>query len=133
MLLLDQQSCYDRVLIPSVINAAYFAGTCDDGLLYLDGRLTHRHTYLEWEGEVLGPIRDTLGVEQGGVASDRLFHLTNNELLSLLQSPGIGVDMGTCVEDNGTLLHQVLAAVGLALNLNWSFIAFVVQLIMLTS
>ena len=47
------------------------AGTQDEGLLYLDFRLRNRRTMVEWDKEILGPIRDTQGVEQGGCPSDK--------------------------------------------------------------
>ena len=36
-------------------------------------------TYLEWDREILGPIRDTMDVEQGCCASARQYKLVNND------------------------------------------------------
>ena len=47
-------------MIEHAIRQAYLAGTNDEGLLYLDSRLRSRHTFIEWEKELLGPIKDTL-------------------------------------------------------------------------
>jgi hypothetical protein len=44
--------------------------------------------------ELLGPIKDTQGVEQGGCPSDRVYRLTNNEQLETAQRSQLGVDMG---------------------------------------
>ena len=60
-----------------MVKAAYFADTSDEALLYLDGRLGSMQTFVQWGQEVLGPIQDTVGLEQGGCTSDRLFRLTN--------------------------------------------------------
>ena len=51
----------------------------DEGLVYLDKRLRNRLTYLEWDRHIMGPIRDTRGVEQGCCPSDRIYRLVNNE------------------------------------------------------
>ena len=41
-------------------------------VVYLDKRLRNRLTYVEWDRQVMGPIQDKLGVEQGGCPSDRI-------------------------------------------------------------
>ena len=41
----------------------------------------------------MGPIHDTLGVEQGGCLSDRLYKLANNEQLSVAQQSHLGVSL----------------------------------------
>ena len=94
LLLLDSLSCFDRVLPEHVISSAYFAGTTDQTLLLLDGRLCSWRTYVKWDEEVLGPIEDRLGLEQGGCTSDRLHKLTNNEQLKVAQNSGIDIDLG---------------------------------------
>ena len=40
ILLLDAQSAFDRVVIEHAIRCAYLAGTADEGLVYLDRKLT---------------------------------------------------------------------------------------------
>jgi hypothetical protein len=57
---------------------------------------------------------DTMGVEQGGCASDRIYRLVNNEQLHTAQQSELGVDIGTVVADNGHLQHIVLSGVGQA-------------------
>ena len=42
----------------------------------------------------MGPINDTLGVEQGGVNSDSLYKLVNNEQLLVSQSSKLGATLG---------------------------------------
>ena len=113
LLLLDAQSAYDRVVIEHAVRCAYIAGTQDEGLLFLDHRLRNRRTMIEWEKEILGPIRDTQGVEQGGVPSDKVHRLVNNEQLLMAQQSQLGVDLGRVATPEG-LVRQVLGAVGLA-------------------
>ena len=72
----------------------------DEGLLYLDNRLRNRRTLIEWNGEILGPIRDTQGVKQGRCASDKIYRLVNNEQLQTAQMSELGVDLGQVVTDN---------------------------------
>ena len=113
-LLLDALSAYDRVVIEHAVTCAYLAGTQDEGLIYLEGRLRNRQTYIEWDKEVLGPIMDTQGVEQGGCASDRVYKLVNNEQLRTAQESELGVDLGLAVTPDGALVRQILSAAGLA-------------------
>ena len=56
---------------------------------------------------------DTQGVEQGGVASDKVYRLVNNEQLVTAQQSELGVELGSVATPEG-LLRQVLGAVGLA-------------------
>ena len=114
LLLLDAQSAFDRVIIDHAIRCAYLAGTRDEGLLYINHRLRNRHTFVEWEKQILGPIRDTIGVEQGGCFSDRIYRLVNNEQLEMAQQSELGVDLGLVETDSGTISRQVLSAVGQA-------------------
>ena len=51
------------------------------GLLYHNSRLEKRRTFPQWGTSLMGPINDRLGLEQGGVNSDRLYKLCNNDLL----------------------------------------------------
>ena len=71
VLLLDVKSAFDKILSEFIIRNAFLAGSRGQGLLYLADRLSNRHTYVEWDKELMGPIVDLLGVEQGGCLSDR--------------------------------------------------------------
>ena len=104
---LDALSAYDRVVIEHAVRCAYLAGTQDEGLIYLDNRLRSRRTLIEWDKEILGPIRDTQGVEQGGCASDKIYRLVNNEQLQTAQASELGVDLGMVVSQDGDLISQV--------------------------
>ena len=113
ILLLDAQSAYDRVVIEHALRCAYLAGTQDEGLLYLDYRLRNRRTMVEWGKQILGPIRDTQGVEQGGCPSDKLYRLVNNEQLLMADKSQLGIELGSVPTPDG-LVQQVLGGVGLA-------------------
>ena len=45
----------------------------------------------------MGPILDKLGVEQGGINSDRLYKLANNYQLQSAQQSQLGVNIGSSV------------------------------------
>ena len=94
VILLDAKSAFDKILREIVIKKAYLAGSQDQGLLFLDNRLKSRLTILEWDKTLMGPIDDALGVEQGGINSDRLYKLANNDELKVTQSSGLGLDLG---------------------------------------
>ena len=55
----------DKILREIVIKNAFLSGTQGEGLVFLDNRLKNRQTFVEWEKQLMGPIHDTLGVEQG--------------------------------------------------------------------
>ena len=112
LLLLDVESAFDRVMIKQAIRCAFTAGTCDEGLLYLNKRLKSRLSFIECNRELLGPIVDTVGLEQGGVVSDQVYRLVNNEQLDVTQASGLGIDFG--VGDEKCSMNIVLSAVGQA-------------------
>ena len=97
VLLLDAKSAFDKVVRQCAIRNAYLAGTTNQALLYLNARLEHRKTYIEWDKVLMGPISDKLGVEQGGVNSDKIYKLCNNIQLSEAQRSELGVDLGAAV------------------------------------
>ena len=94
VIFLDAKSAFDKILRELVIRNAYLAGSQDQGLIYLDNRLKHRKTYVEWDKVLMGPICDRLGVEQGGCNSDRLYKLANNRELIITQQSSLGLKMG---------------------------------------
>ena len=102
VLLLDAKSAFDKILSEVIIKNAFLAGSRGQGLLYLADRLANRLTFVEWDKCLMGPILDKLGVEQGGVLSDRLYKLANNEQLSTAQLSQLGLVMGNiCVSSIG--------------------------------
>jgi hypothetical protein len=94
VLLLDAKSAFDKVVRECAIRNAYLAGTTDKALLYIDSRLANRKTFVEWDKELMGPILDKLGVEQGGKNSGEIYKLCNNVQLSTAQNSGLGLAMG---------------------------------------
>ena len=62
----------------------------------------------------MGPIADTLGVEQGGCPSDRVYRLVNNEQLDTAHRSELGIDLGLAPAPSGGLVRQVLSSVGQA-------------------
>ena len=63
--MLDAKSAFDKVVRECAIRNAYLAGTTGHGLLYINSRLENRKTIVEWDKVLMGPVDDTLGVEQG--------------------------------------------------------------------
>ena len=94
LLLLDAQSAFDKILTEICIRAAFLAGSEGEGLIFLDNRLKNRQTFVEWDKCLMGPISDRLGVEQGGILSDRLYKLANNAELMVTQRSNLGVHLG---------------------------------------
>ena len=99
-LFLDAKSAFDLVVRQNAIVAAYKAGTTDQGLLYFDARLANRRTFPQWGNTLMGPICDSLGLEQGAVNSDRLYKLCNNQQLKEAQDSGLGVNFSDHLGDN---------------------------------
>ena len=104
VLLLDAQSAFDKIVRECAMKSAFLAGTCDQSLLHLNSRLASRLTFPEWDKVLMGPIRDSLGLEQGGVNSDKLYKLCNNNQLSAAQLSQLGVDCGA----------DIVSSIGLA-------------------
>ena len=95
VLLVDAMSAFDKVVRECTIRNAYLAGTTGHSLLYLNSRLEHRKTNVEFDKVLMGPIRDLVGLEQGGVNSDKLYKLNNNVQLTMAQQSGLGADLGS--------------------------------------
>ena len=91
---LDAKSAFDKIIREFCVKSAYLAGTTDEGLVYLDNRMRCRQTFVEWDKTLMGPIKDRLGVEQGGCNSDRIYKLANNKELILTQNSMLGLKMG---------------------------------------
>ena len=52
---------------------------------------------------MLGPICDSIGVEQGECYSDKLYKLTNNEHITVVQESGLGAELGFFLAKDGSL------------------------------
>ena len=92
-LFLDARSAFDRTIREILVRKLFLLGTTGNRLLYFDNRLKHRKTFCEWDHQVLGPIHDQQGVEQGGVPSGDLYTVYNNEQFDCAQESGLGVPL----------------------------------------
>ena len=122
ILLLDAKSAFDLMPRQNIIVNAFKAGTYDQALLYLNNRLASRLTFCEWSKVMMGPIHDQLGVEQGGVNSDRLYKLANNYQLVEAQHSQLGVAVESIVvscigqaDDSVLLSHDIFSLQNLLL------------------
>ena len=93
LLFLDARSAFDTVVIPYLIRNLYLAGTNGDSLTLIKNRLLSRKTFCQFDKEMVGPISDERGVEQGGVSSSDFYKVYNNELLTTAQQSKLGVVM----------------------------------------
>ena len=114
VLLLDAESAFDKIVRECAVRNAYLAGTTDKALLYINHRLENRKTFVEWDKVLMGPILDKLGVEQGGVNSDKIYKLCNNVQLSTAQKSGLGLDLGSVL----------VSAIGQQMTLSWCLTAW---------
>ena len=93
-LFLDAKSAFDRVVKEILIRNLFNSGMEDQSLLYLDRRLGNRRTFCDFDRNLMGPILDTRGLEQGGITSSDEYKLYNNEQADVAQSSNLGVTIG---------------------------------------
>ena len=93
-LYLDARSAFDLTIREIMVRHLYLVGTDGQQLLYIDNRLKHRRTFMEWDRKILGPINDELGFEQGGVSSGDFYTLYNSEQLTSAHEANLGVNVG---------------------------------------
>ena len=94
VLLLDAKSAFDRVLRQILVRRLFLDTTQDQRILYWDLRLASRKTFCSWDGNLMGPIHDQRGVEQGGPNSSDNYKIYNNEQLREAQESGLGSSVG---------------------------------------
>ena len=104
ILLLDAKSAFDLVLRKILIRRLYLDTEPDQRIRFWDLRLASRTTFCQWGDQLMGPINDQLGVEQGGPNSSEFYKIYNNEQLDSAQLSGLGA----IVED------EEIAAIGQA-------------------
>ena len=90
VLLVDAMSAFDLVLRQLLVRRLYLDTESDQRVRYWDLRLANRTTYCQWDKELMGPIRDQVGVEQGGPSSSEFYKIYNNEQLSSAQASSLG-------------------------------------------
>lgn len=105
---LDKLSAFDTALKEHIIREIFTAAhhIPSQSILYMANRLSSRKTYLKVQSQVLGPINDIRGVEQGGISSSQQFQLITNHELTTLNCTGLGIPFGP----------DSIAAIGLADN-----------------
>ena len=62
VLLLDAKSAFDRVLRELLVQRLLLDTKKDQRISYWNHRLGNRLTYCHWDGLLMGPIHDELGV-----------------------------------------------------------------------
>ena len=105
LLFLDAKSAFDTVVGPYLVRKLFMTGMEGNSLLYTDIRLSSRITFCQFDKNVVGPIHDEHGVEQGGVSSSDFYKVYNNELLTTAQKSNLGAELGG---------SQIISAVGQA-------------------
>ena len=101
LLFLDAKSAFDTVVARFLIRNLYCTGMEGKSLLYIDKRLHNRLTYCTWGSELMGPIRDERGLEQGGCNSSDNYKSYNNDLLKRIQKSQQGVKLGNGLTISG--------------------------------
>ena len=76
-----------------MIHSFFLKGTEGQCLFYLDNRLQFRRTFLQWNQQVLPPISDELGLEQGNKNSGEFYVSYSSEHLTNAQDSGLGVKL----------------------------------------
>ena len=94
ILYLDAKSAFDVVLKELLIKNLFFSGTKGHSLLYLNQRLDSRQTFIDWDGQIMGPVNDEHGLEQGGPNSSDLYKIFGKEQLETAHASGLGVSLG---------------------------------------
>ena len=93
-----------------MVRNLFLSGTNGQSLLFIDDRLKNRETFCEWNKSLMGPIRDSRGVEQGGVNSDNFYKMVNNEQVQTSQDSELGVTIGditvSCVAQADDVCRQ---------------------------
>ena len=78
VLLLDAKSAFDLVIRQILVRRLYLDSPQDQRIIYWDKRLSCRTTFCQWEDQLMGPISDELGLEQGGPNSSEFYKIYNN-------------------------------------------------------
>ena len=94
VLYLDAKSAFDVVQKELLIRNLYHAQKADQSINYIDLRMSNRETVVDWNGQLMGPISDEQGLEQGGISSSDLYKIYGREQLMLAQNSGLGIMLG---------------------------------------
>lgn len=80
--------------------------------ILVNNRLVNFRTYLDWDRDIMGPIKDELGLEQGGANSSDYYSIYSNDNLTAAQDSLQGVKL--CRSTVGYQVSQIISAIGLA-------------------
>ena len=94
-LYLDAKSAFDVVQRELLIKNLFHIQGASQSLIYIDRRLAGRETVVEWDGQLMGPIDDEQGLEQGGVSSSDFYKIFAQEQLLLAQNSKLGIKLPT--------------------------------------
>ena len=108
LLFLDARSAFDRVVPELLVRNLFLTGMTGNSINYINNRLTNRVTYIDWDRNIMGPIVDELGLEQGGPNSSDWYKIYSNNHLKTAQDSQQGISIGGFPES------QVISAIGLA-------------------
>ena len=93
VLFLDARAAFDRTIGMILIRDLFFTGTDDQRLLYINNRLHKRQTFCEFNRQLMGPILDTRGLEQGGIYSSDAYKIYNTEQTTTSQQSLLGASV----------------------------------------
>ena len=105
LLFMDARSAFDKVVPELLIRNLYKAGMDGNTINLINNRLKNRLTYIDWDKNIMGPIRDEHGVEQGGINSSDYYKIYSNENLTNAQKSLQGIHLGNSL---------VISEIGLA-------------------
>ena len=93
-LYLDAETAFDIVLTELLVKNLFSCNTSGQALLYLNNRFQNHRTYIDWDGQLMGPIVDQQGLEQGGCSSSDFYKIFGREQLTTAQLSELGVPLG---------------------------------------
>ena len=91
VLYLDAQSAFEVVQRELLLKNLFTLHNADQILIHIDNRLANRETIVDWDSEMMGPITDEQGLEQGGINSLELYKIFGKEQLTTAQMSDLGV------------------------------------------
>ena len=94
VLYLDDRSAFDLVQRELLIRNLFHIQSTTQSLLYIDHRLAKRETVVDFDGNLMGPIHDQQGLEQGGISSSDFYKIFGKMQLTLAQDSSMGVPLG---------------------------------------
>ena len=94
VLYLDACSAFDVVQREILVQRLFHVQGASQLLIHIDNRLAHRQTVLDWNGNLMGPILDEQGLEQGGSNSSEYYKIYSRDQLNLAQNSQLGLQIG---------------------------------------